>query len=226
MRRKVIKTMDEDNKVVFQSKELLKEIKSVCNDFDLRSLNKTLQSVNNFAEQNLYLDIAVVGQFKAGKSSFLNAYLNKPLLPTGNIPVTSVITRMKGGREEKATVTFLDGTAKEITSKDIDDYVSESRNPENSKNVLVVDIELPILNKIGSIRLVDTPGIGSIWKHNTDTTTGWFPETGGVLFIISAEKPISETELNLLQEIYLYSPEIAVVISKTDLFCEGTFGAN
>lgn len=200
--------------------KILSEIQSVCEDFGLDSLKKTLQSVKNFAEQNQYLDIAVLGQFKAGKSSFLNGFIRKDLLPVGNIPVTSVITRMKYGVEEKIIVTFMDEASKEISVDEIQDYVSESGNPENRKNVFVVDIETPALSGIKEIRLVDTPGIGSIWKHNTETTTGWFPETGGVLFIISAEKPISENELSLLKEIYLYSPEIAIVIMKTDLFRE------
>jgi hypothetical protein len=70
------------------------------------------------------------------------------------------------------------------------------------------------------LRLVDTPGIGSIWKHNTETTKDWFPETGCVLFIISADKPISENELNLLKEIYSYTTQIVVILTKVDLFSE------
>jgi len=212
--------MDVDDKYLLQSKELLKELESVCADFDLHSLDKTLRSINNFADQNQYLDVAVLGQFKAGKSSFLNAYLNKDLLPVGDIPVTSVISRIRYGQQEKATVTFLDGNTRVIAIDAIQDYVSESGNPGNIKQVMVLDLEVPSLQNIQGLRLVDTPGIGSVWQHNTETTTSWFPETGGVLFVISAERPISETELNLLQEIYLYSPEIAIVITKTDLFTE------
>ncbi|WP_172674154.1 dynamin family protein [Syntrophomonas palmitatica] len=200
--------------------EFLLEIQSVCEEFGLHSVNKTLQRIKNFARQNQYIDVAVLGQFKAGKSSFLNSFLNKALLPVGNIPVTAVISRISYGPQEKVTVTFTDGSRQEISSQEIEDYVSESGNPENEKNVLLVDIELPGLEQIKTIRLVDTPGIGSVWKHNTETTTSWFPETGAVLFLISAEKPISENELTLLQEIYLYSPEIVIVLSKTDLFAE------
>lgn len=208
------------NKNLIHSKEILKEIESACEDFHLDNLTKTLKRVKNFTEQNQYLDIAVLGQFKAGKSSFLNGFMNKPLLPVGNVPVTSVITRMRFGPEEKATVTFLDGKQKDISIAEIQDYVSESENPENKKNVLMVDIEVPFLSKLKEIRLVDTPGIGSIWKHNTETTTDWFPETGGVLFVISADRPISENELSLLKEVYSYTPEIAVVITKVDLYKE------
>ena len=212
-----VKAKDE---TLSQARETLKEIQSVCDDFGLDSPKKTLQSVINFTGQNQYLDIAVLGQFKAGKSSFLNGFINRDLLPVGSIPVTSVITRTRYGPEEKVTVAFMDGTSKRISVDEIPDYVSESGNPENIKNVLLVDIEVPVLSNIKEIRLVDTPGIGSIWKHNTETTTGWFPETGGVLFVISAERPISENELSLLKEVYLYSPEITIIITKTDLFPE------
>ncbi|MDD3363350.1 MAG: dynamin family protein [Syntrophomonas sp.] len=206
--------------IITQAKELLAEIQSVCADFKLHSLLITLRSINNFADQNQYLDVAVLGQFKAGKSSFLNAYLDKDLLPVGDIPVTSVISRIRYGKQEKATVTFLDGNTRIIAIQAIPDYVSESGNPGNIKQVRVLDLEVPALQNIQALRLVDTPGIGSVWQHNTETTTSWFPETGGVLFVISAERPISENELGLLQEIYLYSPEIAIVITKTDLFTE------
>lgn len=212
--------MEAENKVLCLSNEMLKEIQSACDDFGLYSLEKTLRSIKNFAEQNQYLDVAVLGQFKAGKSSFLNAFISQSLLPVGNIPVTSVITRIRFGPEVKVTVIFADGTSKEISSDEIQDYVSESGNPENSKNVFAVDIDVPVLSNIKAIRLVDTPGIGSIWKHNTETTTGWFPETGSVLFLISAERPISENELSFLKEVYLYSPEITIVITKVDLFAE------
>ena len=208
------------DEILSHARETLTEIQSICDDFGLDSVRKTLQSVINFTRQNQYLDIAVLGQFKAGKSSFLNGFINKNLLPVGSIPVTSVITRMRYGPEERAAVTFMDGTGKEISVAEIQDYVSESGNPANIKNVLLVDLEVPALSSIKEIRLVDTPGTGSIWKHNTETTTGWFPETGGVLFIISAERPISENELGLLKEVWLYSPEITIVLTKTDLFPE------
>src|ERR1035438_10143206 len=44
-----------------------------------------------------YIDVAVVGQFKAGKSSFINSLLDAAIIPTGFLPVTSVITRVRYG---------------------------------------------------------------------------------------------------------------------------------
>jgi GTPase Era involved in 16S rRNA processing len=212
--------MKNKNEIHLHSEEILKELSSACDDFNLSGLTKVLNAVKNFAEENQYLDIAVLGQFKAGKSSFLNSFFNRPLLPTGSIPVTSVITRIQFGNNERAKVLFKDNSSKQVSTSQIDEYISEALNPGNEKKVAFVDIELPSLNSISQLRLVDTPGIGSIWKHNTETTRDWFPETGCVLFIISAEKPISENELNLLEEIYSYTNKIVVLLTKVDLFTE------
>ncbi len=210
--------MKVENITVQKAKDLIIQIESACKAFGLDSLNTITRNVKNFSEQNRYLDLAALGQFKVGKSSFLNSLMNQHLLPVGNIPVTSVITRVKYGPDERAVATFLNGSIKEITLSEIEQYVSESLNPENRKQVLLLDIESPSLVGIKEIRFVDTPGIGSVWRHNTETTTGWFPETGGVLFLISAERPISESELSLLKDVYRYTPQIAIVITKSDLY--------
>lgn len=200
--------------------ELLFEIQAATEDFGLHSLSKTLQRVRNFAEQNRYLDVAVMGQFKAGKSSFINSLLGQNLLPVGSIPVTSVITRISYGPQPKAQVTFEDGSIREIPCAAVHEYITEAENPENYKNVVLVDITVPEMEKIKNIRLIDTPGLGSVWKHNTETTIGWFPETGAVLYVTSAEKPLAEHDLDVLQDIAMYSPEVALVITKVDLFKE------
>ena len=69
-----------EKSMIVRTRELLVQVQDACNDFALHSLDKTLISINNFAAQNQYLDVAVLGQFKAGKSSFLNAYLDNMVL--------------------------------------------------------------------------------------------------------------------------------------------------
>ena len=195
-------------------------IEAICTEFNLHSIEKVAGSVMRFVHEQRYLDIAVLGQFKAGKSSFLNALTGVPILPVGSIPVTSVITRLSPGEISRALVTFHGGGMRETTIEDLEEYVSESGNPENEKGVTIVDVELAELQKWGGARLIDTPGIGSVWKHNTETALGWFPETGAVLFVMSAERPISDVEMRLLEDVLRYSPEVYIIITKIDLYSE------
>ena len=52
------------------------------------------------------MEIAIVGQFSSGKSTFLNALLSKDVLPTGITPVTSKVNFLNYGDEYKLKITF------------------------------------------------------------------------------------------------------------------------
>ncbi len=105
--------------------------------------------------------MAILGQFKAGKSSFVNSLIGRDVLPVGVIPVTTVITRLQFGERERAVISFYDGTTKQIPVSALDEYTSEVKNPSNGKGVETVDIELPCLADYAGLRLVDTPVWGA-----------------------------------------------------------------
>jgi ribosome biogenesis GTPase A len=189
---------------------LLQTIKKICVKHSIKALNRNIQIVDRLLSHSKAIDVAVLGQFKAGKSSFLNSFIGKEILPTGVIPLTSVITRMTYSDKEKVIVTFYDGHAEDINLTSIDEYVSESKNPENKKNVLWVDVELPELKPYEGLRFVDTPGLGSIFKYNSEVTEKWAPEIGVAIVAVSADRPLSENEIALLKEVVKYSPDIVL----------------
>jgi prepilin-type processing-associated H-X9-DG protein len=201
-------------------KELLDSIRKACADYRIVSLERQIQAVDHLLGHTKVIDVAVLGQFKAGKSSFLNGFIGREILPVGVIPLTSVITRIAHGEREKVMVVYFDGHAEEVVLGEIGEYVSESKNPENRKNVLWVDIELPELLPYRGLRFVDTPGLGSIFKHNSEVTEKWAPEIGVAVVAISADRPLSESEILLIREAEKYSPDIIVLLTKADLFDE------
>jgi predicted GTPase len=85
----------------------------LCERYQIADLRYFLESCRAFARAGT-LNIAIFGRFKAGKSSFLNHLLGAPILPVGVIPVTSVITEIEFGPQERAEVRFLDGHAAAI----------------------------------------------------------------------------------------------------------------
>ena len=58
--------------------------------------------VSRLAEDRFQL--VVVGQFKRGKSSLMNAIVGQPLLPTGTIPVTSAVTSLRYGSSTRLLI--------------------------------------------------------------------------------------------------------------------------
>ena len=76
-------------------------------------------------------NIAVLGNFKRGKSTFINALLGSPILPTGIVPLTSVVTDLMYGRTTSAIVHFNSGGQMNIGIDDIGQYITEHGNPGN-----------------------------------------------------------------------------------------------
>lgn len=96
--------------------------------------------------------MAVIGQFNAGKSIFLNSLPGKAILPAGVLPLTSVFIHVYFGESERTRITRLDHTGFQENIENLDQYISEQPNPSNNKKVLRVDIEQPLLKKNPYIR--------------------------------------------------------------------------
>jgi hypothetical protein len=89
--------------------------------------------------------LAVVGQFKRGKSSLMNAIIGRELLPAGVLPVTSAITILKYGPVEKLTIQRDGAIFPEHPPADsLATYVTEQGNPGNRRKVKDVILEEPL----------------------------------------------------------------------------------
>jgi GTP-binding protein EngB required for normal cell division len=184
--------------------------------YELLSLAPLLASCRSAISQN-EVSVAVVGRFKAGKSSFLNHFTNRTVLPVGVVPVTTVITEIRFGAAERAEVHFLDGRMQEVPVQGIAAYVSERENPENVKGVRLITVELPGLERFRSLKFVDTPGLESSLAHNTEEALQWLPNVGLALVAVSVDPPLSQQDIELLRKLYRFTPNVTVLLTKVDL---------
>src|SRR6266536_5660667 len=76
--------------------------------YEISALNGLLTTTRSAAAQD-EISVAVLGRFKAGKSSFLNDLFGRSILPVGVVPVTAAITEIRYGARERACVHHQDG---------------------------------------------------------------------------------------------------------------------
>ena len=166
------------------------------------------------------VNFAVIGQFKRGKSSFINAILGKKILPTAVIPLTSVITLVKYSDNFYSKVYFEDGHCAEIKSNELKSYIAESENPGNIKKVIYIEIGFSneLLKK--GMMFIDTPGIGSLHLNNTSSTYEYLPKIDAAIFITSSDPALSEAEINLLEEVLEITDNNIFVLNKIDYLNE------
>jgi GTP-binding protein EngB required for normal cell division len=201
-------------------REALETVRALCGRYQIGALEEFLESCQSFAQEKI-LNIAVLGRFKAGKSSFLNHLLGKALLPVGVIPVTTVVTEIQYGPEERAQIRFLDGRTETTELGRIGEFISESENPENQKQVAQVRVELPSMERYRRIRFVDTPGLESVLDHNTDASLEWLPNVGLALVAVGVDPPLSRHDIELIRNLSRYTPNISLLLTKVDVLDEG-----
>jgi GTP-binding protein EngB required for normal cell division len=174
--------------------------------------------------QNDRFQLAVLGQFKRGKSSFINALLGAPVLPTGVIPLTAVATFIVWRASPLVTIYFRGQAPKQNFScesaEQIRDvlfrFVAEEVNPKNKLQVERVELHYPADILFGGTTIIDTPGVGSTLQHNTQAALQVLPECDAAVFIVSADPPITEVELDYLHRLKAKLPRVFFALNKAD----------
>jgi GTP-binding protein EngB required for normal cell division len=170
------------------------------------------------------LQLAVLGQFKRGKSTFINALLGAPLLPVGVVPLTAVPIFISWQSSASVRVRFADSRPAEEFSADDPDaireflfrFVAEEANPKNGLRVDRVEVSYPAPVLAGSTVLIDTPGVGSTFRHNTEAALRVLAECDAAVFIVSPDPPITETELDYLRHLDSKVAKILFIMNKAD----------
>lgn len=139
--------------------------------------------------RDMFFLVVVIGEFNAGKSSFVNALLGDSLLPMGITPTTEAIELIRYG---------------EINRKPIirDDGIREWTHPNTGAP---------------GVALVDTPGTGSVFQKHERTAKSFLHRSDLVIFVVSAKRAFAETERLYLELAKNYGKKIIMVVNQIDL---------
>jgi small GTP-binding protein len=188
--------------------ELVDGIVPVSVRFDLEEGRRRLE------EQRV--NLVVLGEFKRGKSTLVNALVESDVVPTGVLPLTAAVTVVRHGEKPRLVVAFADGGRQEVALGRIADFATETGNSHNRRRVRVLTVELPASLLAHGVQLVDTPGIGSVHAHNTETALGFLAQVDAALFTLAADQPLSGAEEQLVREAAERVPRIFFALNKID----------
>jgi GTP-binding protein EngB required for normal cell division len=197
--------------------QMLPRLAAACDRFSLTALEPLVEACRAMQAGEDLVDVAVFGRFKAGKSSMLNRLAGRDALPVDVLPATAVITTLSHGGADLATAHDLDGRTTDLPLAAIREYVTERENPGNCKRVARVEVKLPMPDGLAGLRLVDTPGLGSVHENSTRAALDWLPRVGAALVAINVTQPLGEDDLKLIRELLPLTPEVDIVLTKADL---------
>lgn len=178
---------------------------------------------------NQRYNITIVGSLKRGKSTLLNALMERrddSMSPISSVVCTSAIIKyidksLSGSAEKKEeAVVYLnnpDETPATIPLRRLEDYVTEAKNPGNRKNVKAIDVfgDFPEWSK--AVTIIDSPGQGSVFSYHDILLTDFLPYTDAIIFLVSADIPLDGSDIALLKELSAeQKKKIFFVLTKID----------
>jgi GTP-binding protein EngB required for normal cell division len=162
-------------------------------------------------------NLLVVGRFSRGKSSLMNAVLGMDRLPTGVLPVTSVITSVEYANPEALHIEYQDNRfGFEVPMQNLAEYTTERGNPGNERGVQVARVGLSAEILRRGFFFVDSPGLGSAVTQNTRTTEAFLPEADALVMVSGYDGPLSEDEVRVLRLLSGAHLRLFFVLNKQD----------
>ena len=169
--------------------------------------------------QNTEVKVLICGEFKRGKSSFVNALIGRNICPVDQDICTSVVSIIRYGDTERVIRYFGDLShvqKAEIPYADIQKYTVG--RAEQVQNTLYLEIELPLECLKNGLVLIDTPGVGGLDPRHAFLTTYFLPQADITLFMTDVNEPLTTTELDFYnQKVTRYAKHSAIIINKCDL---------
>ena len=169
-----------------------------------------------------HLVVVACGDIKRGKSSLLNALLDRSqLLPVDADVATSVHLVVRYGAQFGITVTRIgdDGEPHQETIgvEDLVDVASMQGDPARREGVTSVEITVdhPLLAR--GLILIDTPGVGGMTRGHRDLALSALGRADALLFTVSATEPVAKSELDFLAEASERTDRVVLVVTKSDV---------
>ncbi|KAK9282279.1 hypothetical protein L1049_005193 [Liquidambar formosana] len=157
----------------------------------MEEVSLLIDAVSNLDEPFL---LVIVGEFNSGKSTVINALLGRRYLKDGVVPTTNEITFLRYS---------------ELGS---DEQQRCERHPDGQ---YICYLPAPILKEMN---IVDTPGTNVILQRQQRLTEEFLPRADLLLFVISADRPLTESEVTFLRYTQQWKKKVVFVLNKSDLY--------
>lgn len=185
---------------------------------DLRDLEATTRLAELSIERSRPVRVAIVGEFNAGKSTFINAVMGADVAPTGVLPTTATLHHLRYAPDPLAKIFFFPSERPDGEARDRILPVSELRATLKSLDageVRRVEILLP-LSSLTQVEILDTPGFNAPDPRHAAAAREAFEEADFAIWLLDATQPMKKSEEAVLAEARALDLPVQILVNKSD----------
>lgn len=200
--------------------ECLNQLKEYSLELDLQNTAQSIaDTVEKVAQENF--EVAIVGEFKRGKSTLINALLGEEVLPADVLPATATLNRVTYSDNPYVEVEYKDGHNERVDIDKLADYVTKLSFESEKRAETVKQATVYYATDFckNNVDIIDTPGLNDD-EQMTNVTLSILPEIDAAVFVISANSPFSQFEKEFLEKKMLTSDLGRIIFAVN---CFGTF---
>ena len=186
---------------------IIQRLEAAVRSLSMKGWEETLQRLEERIRAENF-KVLVLGEFKRGKSTFINALLGERVLPAYAKPCTAIINEVKWGQPRRALLHFIQSDsgplqpALEIPVEEIQNYVviqdgvSESE-AINGSPYEKVELLWPLEICRNNVEIIDSPGLN---EHaiRQKVTMDYLSTVDAILFVLSCEVLGSQSEIDVI----------------------------
>lgn len=163
------------------------------------------------------LDIAVLGEFNAGKSTLTNAIVGEAIVPTGVLPTTAHVNVLRFGPRRAAQLHLKNGEIVEVPYGDLKKRVKDD---DAARDIDHIEILYPHPD-LRRVHFWDTPGFNALDPEHERHARGALQRAEAILWVLDAQQTLAESEKVLLDTVHNGDERLIVVLNKIDQLGQG-----
>lgn len=201
-----------------QVNESMADLGDVCDELGLKEYADSLKTSREHMKNRVF-SVGVMGEFRRGKSTVINALLGRDIVPSDIVPTSATLNYIRWDAAPRADIIFKDGTSKEVPVDDLSKYITKITK-ESEEIAATVDrsvVYYPCPFCQNGVEIVDTPGLNDD-ERMTAISEQVIPTLDAIIMVLVPDSPFSQSEAEFVRTKVMTSDlgRIIFVVNKID----------
>ena len=194
------------------------ELSNICTDLGMPDQAGDMALVRDRLQNHVF-SVGIMGEFKRGKSTVINALLGQSVVPADILPCSATLNYIRWSAEKSAQIHFKDGSVQTVSVEELTNYVTKitAESEEMAAKVDHAVVQYPCLFCQNGVQIVDTPGLNDD-DRMTAISEQVIPTLDAIIMVLAVDSPFSKSEAEFVRNKVMTSDlgRIIFVVNKID----------